>query len=396
MHGSYRSYSYFHAGLTFELTLQGSSAPSKAADCCKHKEEELQSYKGEVSSLQSALAAYKEEIALLKRHLLSAESALSQEVGLRDAKINSLGVELEQNAKVVAHLTKKLHHMKLELARISEAMQAPSVADYDDQKTAHNRTILGLIRRRVRRATASALPHSPNGHYQDYTEYGGEMLTRRSLPTPLAHTHTPTPPSSCSVSPRPPSASPPQRLLRRASRVAHRATGHVASDSPPTQAVQSAKCQHSCTNLHLDPVQLQKQAPDITDLLRSRECPTPHVCPVTRPSPPVLPPISSTSDLVAQQTTDPQYHAGHPSSYPIQQTLQSHVILTRSPQLESTLGSVQTLTARTTRNIKEDKRSKKGANSREGKRSKRVLLVKEEMHQRKSQAWQELHQSGSD
>ena len=355
-----------------------------------------------MSSLQSALSACKEEIALLKRHLLSAESALSQEVGLRDAQINALGVELEQNSKVIAHMTKKLHHMKFELAQMSEAMQPPSAADCDDQKTAHDRTILGLIRRRVRRATASALRHDPNTRLQDYSEYRGEKLTRRSLPTPITHTHTPTPSSSRSASPWPPSAPPPQRLLRRASRVAHRASGHVANDSPP-QTVQSRDCQNSCTNLHLDPVQMQRQAPDITDLLRMqhRESCTHSVCAVTKPSPPVLPPIPTTSDLVAKQdseTTDPQYHS---SSYPTQQAQQGHVVLTRSQQRESTPGSVQMLTGRTTRNMKEsDQRCKKRANSRDGEvegRSKAgMLLVKEETHQRKSQAWQELHQSGSD
>ena len=235
----------------------------------------------------------------------------------------------------------------------------------------------GQIRRRVRRATASALPHNPHKK---------SLETRRSLPTPV---HTPP-----SVSPRPPSTSPPQRLLHRASRVAHRNPQHAS-------AHQDASPQSTTS---LDPVQLHKKAPDVTDLLKQEGNSATNVCVITRSSPPVLPPIPTISNFVAHQNSEtsscriPESH----QQYPLHPTRHRHVILARSQGLNSAPSSVRVLAGRRARNLRqshcEGKSVKEGKVESGENRSKAegILLVKEEPRHQKSQAWQELHQSGSD
>lgn len=376
--------------------------PAGRSDCCKRWEEELHSYKSEVNSLQSALSACKEEIKLLKHQLSDAESTFSEEVGQRNAQISCLGSELDHKAQLIAHLTKQLHQMKNEFTRVSEAsslMQSiaiPTVCDYNisvGQRVAPEHPDVGTtgrIRRRVRRATASALPHNPEMH-QISSKSHERMLVRRSLPTP---THTHSPPS---ISPRPPSTSPPQRLFHRASRVAHRS----ARPSNATHLSQDeSTAPRPTTSLHLlDPVQLKKQAPDITDLLNHEGNSASNVRVITKTSPSVLPPIPTNSNSVVHQnpeTTSSGRTSESHLSYPLHHTRHRHVILARSQGLSSAPSSVRVLTGRTG-DLKDDQwQGAEREREEERKATEGMLLVKEETHHQKSQAWQELHQSGSD
>lgn len=364
------------------------------SDCCKHLEKELQSYKSEVNILQSALSACKEEIKLLQHQLSSAESTFSEEISQRDAQISYLETELDHKAQLIAHLTKQLHQMKIEFTQVLEAgsvMQSvalPTAGDCDGGLTQRvgpehpKMGTTGQIRRRVRRATASALPHDPDKKSSE------KATTRRSLPTPV---HTPP-----SVSPRPPSTSPPQRLLRRASRVTHRNPQHASAHQDVSLKPQSTTS--------LDPVQLHKKAPDVTDLLKQEGNLSTNVCVITRSLPPVLPPIPTNSNFVAHQNSEtsscriPESH----QQYPLHPTQHRHVILARSQGLNSAPSSVRVLAGRRTRHLRqnhcEGKSVREGEVESEESRSKAegILLVKEEPHHQKSQAWQGLHQSGSD
>ena len=349
-----------------------------------------------MNSLQSALSASKEEILLLRHQLLSIERTLSEEIGLRDAQISRLGATLDQKARLIAHFTKQLHQMKIEFTRLSEAsslMQSltnpTTAADCSgQQKTIPEQQ--GRIRRRVRRATASALPHNPDP--QNSPKLREKTPTRRSLPTP--NTHTPSPPPPRSLTPYPPSTSPPLRLLHRANRASCRSAQHAAEKTTHQNP------QRPRTNLHhLDPVQLQKQAPP--DVLRHEgNTSTPNICAIAKSSPPILPPIPTSTDLVAHyRNSEPPKTQQQCAAYSIHPTEHSHVILARSQQLNSASSNVRMLTSRGAGETRREGRRKKQA-SRQGERGAAeggtVLLVKEDTHHQKNQAWQELHQSGSD
>lgn len=372
-----------------ELSISLSTGRS---DCCKHLEKELQSYKSEVNSLQFALSACKEEIKLLQHQMSSEESTFLEEISQKDAQISYLGAELDHKTQLVAHLTKQLHQMKIEFTQVLEASSVtqsvaiPTTSDYDCSLAQREHPTTGQIRRRVRRATASALPHDPDKKSSE------KAMARRSLPTPV---HTPS-----SVSPRPPSTSPPQRLLHRASRVTHR-------DPQPASTPQDASLTPQSTT-SLDPVQLHKRAPN--DLLKQEGNLTANVCVLARSSPPVLPPIPTNSNFVAHQNSEASSFPSCriPESHrqcPLHPTQHRHVILARSQGLNSAPSSVRVLARRRTRNLGQNHcEGCEGDSVKEGEvesgenRSKAegILLVKEEPRHQKSQAWQELHQSGSD
>ena len=396
--------------------------PAGHSDCCKCTEEELKSYQSKVNSLESAVSACNEEIKLLKHQILTAETTFSEEVGKRDTYISHLGSELEHKAQVIARLTKQLHQMKIEFTRVSEAsavmqsLASSTTADYNtscSQRTGteHPEVVVakGRIRRRVRRATASALPHDPVTHHQNSSESREKTLTRRSLPTPVSYSHTPPPPPP-SVSPRPPSTSPPQRLLHRASRVTHKRPrpANEASLLQPSQ--NTAPVPRSTTSLHmLDPVQLQKQAPDVTDILKHEDNSASNVCIITKSSPPVLPPIPTNSNFVVHQTTETTSSIRDPETrqhlaFPLHHSRHGHVILARSQGLRSAPSSVhKVLAGRAVGDLKEGQWNQMASSRKEeveegGERNttEGMLLVKEETHHEGNQAWQELHQSGSD
>ncbi|CAI8010073.1 Coiled-coil domain-containing protein 92 [Geodia barretti] len=165
-----------NARLTFELAVQGTSAPKQ--ETCKHADE-IQAYKSEVHSLQTALTTCKEEIKFLKHKLMSVESNLSEEVAERDAQIGHLSAEVERRARIIAHLTKQLHQMRMEFTRFLEdasRMQSVTVAPGPDhsgsQRTATVEppaTAVGQIRRRTRRATSSAIPHNHPLSYSPFS-----------------------------------------------------------------------------------------------------------------------------------------------------------------------------------------------------------------------------------
>ena len=267
---------------------------------------------------------------------MSVESNLSEEVAERDAQIGHLSAEVERRARIIAHLTKQLHQMRMEFTRFLEdasRMQSVTVAPGPDhsgsQRTATVEppaTAVGQIRRRTRRATSSAIPHNPDIHQE-------KTVLRRSLPTPVTHHPSPTPPS-LSASPRPPSTSPPPRSRQRSGRVLRRPS--QTATTTPDRSPQSL--QRPSTNL--DPVRIQKPPPDITDILRNSSVnSTPNLSKAVAP---ILPPIPANPSLLARQ---------------------------RNPD--------------TRLSEKEEKRERR-------------LLVKEELPHGKNQAWQELHQSGSD
>ena len=365
-----------------------------------------------MNSLESAVSACREEIKLLKHQFLIAETTFSEELGKRDAHISHLGSELEHKAQVIARLTKQLHQMKIEFTRVSEAnavmqsLAGSTTADYNIGQrivTEHPDVVVaaGRIRRRVRRATASALPHDPVT--QSLSESREKMLTRRSLPAPATYSHTPPPPS---ISPRPPSSSPPQRLLQRASKVTHKRS-RAANEATPLQSSQNMSPASTTTSLHmLDPVQLQKQAPDITDLLKHEATSATNVCVITKSSPPVLPPIPANSNFVVHQASEATASSRDPEclAFPLHRSRQGHVILARSQGLRSAPTSAQLLDGRTVGDLKEGGQEgqwRMASTRGEGEGGERntaegMLLVKEEAHHERSQAWQELHQSGSD
>lgn len=306
------------------------------ADTCKHAEE-VQAYKSEANSLRTALTTCKEEIKFLKHKLMTVESNLSEEVAERDAQIGRLSAEVERRARIIAHLTKQLHQMKVEFTRfLEEASLVQSVGATvvpGQDHSGHQRTTVveppatavGRIRRRTRRATSSAAPHEPDVPHE-------KTAPRRSLPTPV--THSPPPPPS--ASPRPPSTSPPPRSRQRSSRLLRRAA-QTATSTPE----RSPPLQRPSTNL--DPVRIQKPAPDITEILRNNSVSsTPNL---SRSVAPILPPIPTNPSLLGSQ---------------------------RNP-------------ASSARRLQENEE-----------RRERRLLVKEELPHEKGHAWQELHQSGSD
>lgn len=358
------------------------------SDCCKHSEE-LQSVKTEILSLQSALSASTEEIKLLKHHIKEAESTFSEEMNKRDARIHHLESELDWKSQEVARLVKQLHQMKIELTHISDASSVvqhvvlPTSTDHSYQlRQRKGSDVAGTYRisRRVRRATASAVTHDSDTFHDSREKQS--MLTRRSLPTP---TLAPSPPTS----PRPPSTSPPHTVIRRASGVAHKRARPVNTTHTVPQKTSSTTT--------LDPVQKYKQAPSVADFLDRAQ--SVHV--VTRPSPPVLPPIATNSVTEAAPTGTGSGVSDYVRCppHPARHGCQRHVILARSQGLSSAPSDVRVLTGRLERNRGREEEWEGGQGEGEGggrETAEGTLLIKEEAHHRKSQAWQELHQSGSD
>lgn len=345
----------------------------------------------EMLSLQSALSASTEKMKLLKHQRKEAESTFSEEINKRDAQIYHLESELDRKSQEVARLVKQLHQMKIELTRISDASSVvqhvvlPTSTDHSYQLGQRKRSdVAGTCRisRRVRRATASAVTHDSDS-FRDSREKQS-VLTRRSLPTP---TLTPSP--SISPSPRPPSTSPPHTVVRRASGVTHKRSRPVNTTHTVPQKTSSTTT--------LDPVQKYKQAaPSVADFLNRAQ--SVHV--VTRPSPPVLPPIATNSVTEAAPTgtsngvSDCVLYPPHPARHGCQR----HVILARSQGLSSAPSGVRVLTGRLERERGREEEWEGGQGEGEGggrEAAEGTLLIKEEAHQ-KSQAWQELHQSGSD
>lgn len=387
-----------NARLTFELAVKGSTSSATglrllkhhkrwshsihwcilsagSSECCKHARKELQSYKSQVNSLQAALTVCKEEIKMLRHRLFNSESIFSVEVCEREAQISQLGAKLNHKARMIAHLTKQLHQMKNELTQASTSLMqtvaATTLADYSisqHRTTTADHSPTGQIRRRVRRVTASDLLQN--------AEQRESHDKRRSLPTPTMHTR-PHPPT---ISPQPPPTSQiHQRILNRASRVAHRGT----------QSVTSLHDEASSTT-DLDAVQLKKkQRPDISDLLEKVKSDF-HI--TTKSSTPILPPIPTNPDLTAPQTSG---SSSRIPDCPIHQSPR-HAILSRLQGQDSAPTSVR-LRRRPVVNV-EAKDDQKCPHSRErGRDGEGMLLVKEDVHKHgKSQAWQELHQSGSD
>lgn len=338
----------------------------------------------EVLSLQSALSASTEEIKLLKQQIKEIESTFSEEINKRDARIYYLESELDRKSQEVARLVKQLHQMKVELTRVSDVpsvMQQAALTDHSyqlRQRKGSDVAGTGRISRRVRRATASAVSHDSHS-FHDSRE---KQLTRRSLPTP---TLAPSP----SISPRPPSTSPPHTMVRRASGVTHKRTRPVNTANAVPQKTSSTTT--------LDPVQKYKQAPSVTNFLNRAQ--SVHV--VTRPSPPVLPPIATNSvtEAASTATSSGVNDCVLYPPYPARHSYQRHVILARSQGLSSAPSGVRVLTGRLERNRtgEEEWEGRQGEEEGGGREAAEgTLLIKEEAHHRKSQAWQELHQSGSD
>ena len=380
------------------------------------------SSKAEVLRLLSALSAREERSSLLGYQLAESEKKFAEEVKSREDKIGQLGVELESKANTVAYLTQQLHQSKLRLKKALEkhTYAAPTCTAAGDAvlQPGSSNAVLGTASTRpyrtsrvVRRTVSSPVPQE----VASLTSVSPEAKTVRYLPTPPL---PPRPPSS-------PQTTPPYPLIRRASTPRRRKSDRSPETSSPQNLPESGEFTtqprppsvsprqpSGGSRTNLDPVRAQRyhpSPPDISDILQSQKS---TVSVITKPTPPVLPPIqsdtcmhaerhcsvaSSLMDVLPQSKSvdcytsseSPDTPSSRPQHYPRRHR---HIVLAKSQGLSSAPSALRVLhygPRGVERERKEtDVSSKPGA-------AQGTLMVKENVNE-KSQAWQELHQHGAD
>lgn len=398
-----------NARLTFELAMKGSSGASSTSSCteCKHLGEELISSKAEVLRLLSALSAREERSSLLGHQLTESEKKFAAEVKNREDKIGQLSAELESKADTVAYLTQQLHQSKLRLKKALEKhpYAAPThTAAVGDAALQPGRSSASTrpyqTSRVVRRTTSSPVPQE----VAFLTSVSPEAKTMRHLPTP------PYPPVRRASTPRrrKPDLSP-GTSSSSSSSPRDLSESRELSTQPRPPSV-SPRQQSGGSRTNLDPVRAQRHRPsppDISDILQSQKSVVPVI---TKPTPPVLPPIQSDTcmhaerhcsaasladDLPQSKSVDcyaSSERTNTPSSrlrhYPQRHR---HIVLAKSQGLSSAPSTLRVLRCgpRTLESEEKDTdRYTPGA-------AEGTLMVKENVNE-KSQAWQQLHQHGAD
>ena len=396
---------------------------------CKHLGEELISSKAEVLRLLSVLSTHEEKSSLLAHQLAEIEKKFTAETNSKEDRISQLNIELESKSNTVAYLTQQLHQSKLRLKKALEGgayakrtYAAPTCAATGDPSghdvilqpghpSAGTSTRPYRTNRVVRRTTSSPVPQRFASSSQDQSA-SPEARSMHHLPTPPLPPH---PPSS-------PQTTPPHPRIRRASTPRRRKSDLPPETSSPRDLTDngqqprppsvSPRQQSGASRTNLDPMRGQRypSPPDISDILQSQKSRVPVV---TKPTPPVLPPIQSDICMATERRGDtpsptevlPQSKSvdsygtctftestDNPSSrlQPLPHR-QRHIILAKSQGLSSAPSTLRVL--RYGPRGLESKREeadvyKPGA-------AEGTLMVKENVNE-KSQAWQELHQHGAD
>ena len=337
--------------------------PDQGTCACKHLEEELKSTKADNLGLRSSLSSHEETNTLLEHNIKELRRKLNEEISTKDAEITRVNEELESKSSAIAYLTQQLHHSKVRLKRAleSNAHAQGYTGNTSTHTVSSSRTTTPRICRVVRRTTSSPAP-------QDVSSLSNLELKSKCSP-PFSPKPPSTPPTTI-----PPHITPP----RRASNPGRRRTFPPEKD-PPQEFVSTNR----------DPIQRYRCAPpppDICDILQSQER---EVQIITRPSPPILPPIRSDTSIMTQKTYDdsithdavvPSHSVECTSSHPQRHR---HLILAKSQGLSSAPSTLRVLRYQTQgieggRVVKEEEA--------EG-----TLLVRETVN-RKDQAWQQLHQ----
>lgn len=443
LHNEIQKLQIQNAKLTFELAMAG---PRKGQTTgpqyeCKHLEADLVQSKAEVLTLRSTVARQEEAISLLQHQSEESGRTFGRELKERDERVSVLLKEIEDKSDAVATLTQQLHrsHVLLKRALDGQDGSSLSTAAQPDDRTLHhttNRT------RRIQRTVSNpssenvklcsnlgaidTLPTSrpsppPSSSEGSRLSLSASSITQRLPPSPSDVTHpllSPTP-----LTPRPPSTSPSGGSVRRASNPLRKCVQPHSSPPlsgsliMPTHATMPPSDTYAdpttvpAQQLKLGPVQSRKRSnppPDVASILQNQGKETQVI---GKPPPPVLPPIrlDEISQPLPPSQSDPNLSQkgstlegedgttlAHDCTIIVGTRVHlpqghRHIILAKSPGgVGSSPSTLRVMQYGGAAAVGEDPSQGAGEETAEG-----TLMVKENVS-RKDQAWQELHQHGSD
>ena len=339
-------------------------------------EESLTNSKAEILKLRSALTSTGDQVHLLNHQLEELDVKFSEEVRIRDEKLNKQSSDLESKANTVAMLTQQLYNTKV---RLRNELQAQSVngsasshttsstvcvcphchfhkrspAHVTDERCAlveggvpaatganNNWSRISRIQRRHFRNSSSPVAQDVRNfsEFSDDNLFSKQRTSGRRLPTPPL---TPRPP--------PTAAYRASSMIRRASNPIRKQSpspwssrGQLSSDSSssvtPCASIssltdESAQSSDSVSTTSvsnggrvLDPVQVFRQGvlpQELSELLKSHESggdlrEQPQQLVISKPDP--LPPIPSDDDI-SDQTTPTQSELFHDDPDPATSTV---------------------------------------------------------------------------
>lgn len=405
---------------------------------CKQLEEDLTSSKAEILKLSSQLSSNQDKLMLYEHQLQDVTSKFTEEIKIKDEKLTRQNADLEAKSNTVASLTQQLYNTRLRLrnemetnARIASGavckcphchlhvqvhgnhhvgnsdehfhsqLHLPkdtNVSDVSIESEPTKTVRSSQIERRRKRTVSSPVPDSVSS-IVDQAGLESETSTgSRRLPTPP-------------ILPRPPSNS----SVRRASIPVRRQlpfTSSLTKEQTTSMTSLPGGYQDSSVEQRtLDPVRVYKCGtvpPDIRHLLRSREG---DVRIVSKPAPPVLPPIQSYDGTEWMSNTNIQHSEDSQSSTGLEYASCSelptripprrhrHFILAQAQGLSSAPSTMRVLRynphglesgREDMEGMREEERELIGEES----AAEGTLLVRETVN-RKDHAWQELHQHGT-
>lgn len=394
LHHEIQKLQHKNARLTFELAMKGPSALGSVptgCSCCKELEEEVTSCKAEILGLRSALSTHKETVKLLQHQVEELCSRNDNATVSNDEKISGMVIELESKSNAIALLTQQLYQSKV---RLQQALEV------NNRMHEHLNKITSELssHQQSTHATSSIVRRSRNPRNRTTSSPSSSSCDIDYLAEDRASIHQPIP-----ISPRPPLTSPSSSSVRRAS-------NPVRRDSTPSPGPRDGQhhyvrvsrsqqvSRHSSRTL--DPVRSHRQTgipQEISEILhiQSQESLDEGTAVTMKPTPPVLPPIGTDSNSTYSQSNESLLLNGLEESPGYHATARPrHILLARAQGLGSAAQSAARVLQR--RAVTEDVVGRAEENRvDEATSTKGSLLVKQSVN-KKTQAWQELHQKGAD